>query len=230
MLNWLFGKRDTKVAEDIKQSFSAVKKDMDSVGNWIKHLDGADKQLFKAVQEIKHELSSIKEDMMHLREQMQTPVEVETTKQVFEKTGVLSKQTAVLVDEEGVQTTVQTGSFYDIFKGLSAQERAILFTIMNSEMKLSYEDLALLLGKEKSTVRGQVNAIKQKKEGLIEEISEKNGKKRVFVPEEIKEKLAKYAKVRLRKPEVFEALKDQRSLTVGKKKKVRINVEKEEMA
>jgi chromosome segregation and condensation protein ScpB len=75
---------------------------------------------------------------------------------------------------------------------------------MNSEMKLSYEDLALLLGKEKSTIRGQVNAIKQKKEGLIEEISEKNGKKRVYVPEEIKEKLAKYAKVR-----------------VGKKRKVR---------
>jgi chromosome segregation and condensation protein ScpB len=66
-------------------------------------------------------------------------------------------------------------------------------------MKLSYEDLAMLLGKEKATVRGQINAIKQKSEGLIEEVSEKNGKKRVFVRADVKEKLSKYAKVRVRK-------------------------------
>jgi len=70
---------------------------------------------------------------------------------------------------------------------------------MNSDLKLSYEDLARLLGKERSTVRGQVNSIKQKSGGLIQEIVEKNGKKRVFIPEEIREKLAKYAKVRVGK-------------------------------
>ena len=59
--------------------------------------------------------------------------------------------------------------------------------------------MALLLGKERSTIRGQINSIKQKSEGLIEEITEKNGKKRVFVPSEIKEKLAKYAKVRVKR-------------------------------
>jgi hypothetical protein len=71
---------------------------------------------------------------------------------------------------------------------------------MNAEngMKLSYEDLAMLLGKERATVRGQVNAVKQKINGLIEEIIEKNGKKRVFVPSEIKEKMTKYAKVRVK--------------------------------
>jgi len=66
-------------------------------------------------------------------------------------------------------------------------------------MKLSYEDLALLLGKERSTIRGQVNTIKQKSEGLIEEMTEKNGKKRVYIPDVIKEKLSKYAKVRVKK-------------------------------
>ena len=72
---------------------------------------------------------------------------------------------------------------------------------MNSDLKLSYEDLALLLGKERSTVRGQVNSIRQKAEGIIEEINEKNGKKRVYIPKEIKEKLAKYGKVRVKKKE-----------------------------
>jgi hypothetical protein len=55
-----------------------------------------------------------------------------------------------------------------------------------------------MLVKEKATVRGQINAIKQKSE-LIEEIIEKNGKKRVFVRPEVREKLAKYAKVRVGK-------------------------------
>jgi len=81
---------------------------------------------------------------------------------------------------------------------LSSNERLIVFTLLNSEMKLSYEDLALLLGKERATLRGQINAIKQKSEGLIEELIEKNGKKRVFIPNEIKEKLRKYAKVRVK--------------------------------
>lgn len=204
MFEWLFGRKKKELDSEIKEGFSSVKRDMDTVGKWIKHLEGQDKQLFKTINEIKRELSTIKEGLGELREQTQTDVESEETKQLLEKTAVESKQTTVLDVEKAVQTPVQTASFYEFFKNLSSQERLLLFTIMNSEMKLSYEDLALLLGKEKSTIRGQVNAIKQKKEGLIEEISEKNGKKRVYVPEEVKEKLAKYAKVR-----------------VGKKRKVR---------
>ena len=49
-----------------------------------------------------------------------------------------------------------------------------------------------------------MNAIKQKSEHLIEEIIEKNGKKRVFIPENIKEKMLKKTKVRVKnnkKPE-----------------------------
>ena len=64
-------------------------------------------------------------------------------------------------------------------------------------MKLGYDDLSAILGKEKSTIRGQINAIKSKSENLIEESIEKNGKKRVFIPEEIKEKMLKKQKVRV---------------------------------
>jgi len=212
MFGWLFGKKEKTSNLEIKDSFMAVKRDMDTVGKWIKHLEGQDKQLFETLDKIKHELSMVKEEVGHLRESLEITNQTPETKQLFEKTSVEDKQTAVLDVVNSVQTTVQTASFYDFFKNLSSQERLILFTIMNSDMKLSYEDLALLLGKEKSTIRGQVNAIKQKKEGLIEEISEKNGKKRVYVPEEIKEKLAKYAKVR-----------------VGKKRKVRTSPISEEL-
>jgi len=57
------------------------------------------------------------------------------------------------------------------------------------------------LGKEKSTIRGQINAIRQKSEGLIHETNEKNNKKRLFIPEIMREKLLKKAKVRVRKRE-----------------------------
>ena len=53
-----------------------------------------------------------------------------------------------------------------------------------------------MLGKSKATIRGQINAIRQKSEGLIEEQITGNNKKRVFIPEKIKEMLLKKGKVR----------------------------------
>jgi len=42
------------------------------------------------------------------------------------------------------------------------------------------------------------NGIKQKSERIIEEIIEKNGKKRIYIPENIKEKILKKTKVRVK--------------------------------
>lgn len=200
MFEWLFGDRHKKLEQKTHEGFGSVKKDIDAVGKWIKYLDGRDKQVFDMLNELKFDLASIKEEIESLREGIDLIDEEEKNKQVFKKMTFLDKQTAVDGVEIGVQTAVQTGNFYEILKGLSANERLLIFTLMNSEMKLSYEDLALLLGKERSTVRGQINSIKQKSEGLVMEITEKNGKKRVFVPLGVKEKLSKYAKVRVDKP------------------------------
>jgi predicted transcriptional regulator len=122
-------------------------------------------------------------------------------KQLF-KTGkqVFDKQTAVLAVQTGVQTGVQTPNL----EQFSVTERAILWILLNSEMKLSYDDLAAMLGKERSTIRGQINTIKSKSESIIEEQIERNGKKRVFIPEEIKEKMLKKAKVRVKNKKIKE--------------------------
>jgi regulator of replication initiation timing len=200
MFGWIFGNRTKKLEEETKKGFSAVKDDIDKIGIWLKYLKGEDKQLFEMVSELKQDLSTVKDEIGEIRESIDLAVEQRTNKQLFKKLPVLHKQTAVDCVQEAVQTPVQAGNFYDILRNLSSNERLIIFTLLNSEngMKLSYEDLAMLLGKDKTTVRGQVNTIKQKSEGLIEEIIEKNGKKRVFVPEETREKLLKYAKVRVK--------------------------------
>ena len=198
MFGWLFDKSYKKVEEETKKSFGAVKQDMELLGKWVKHLNYTDKQLLEDFSNLKEELSSIKHDIEILREEGAVRTEAALDEQVFKKQAVLHKQTAVGAVDNGVQTAVQTGDFYQILKSLSSNERLLVFTILNSEMKLSYEDLALLLGKERATIRGQVNAIKQKSEGLLDELIEKNGKKRVFIPAEIRKKLSKYAKVRVR--------------------------------
>jgi DNA-directed RNA polymerase specialized sigma24 family protein len=198
MFYWLFRKRAEKIEDETKKGFSAVKEDINLIGKWVKHLNNEDKQLFEAITDIKSELSTIKREIEFLREEGSIRKEAVLEEQLFKKKAVYDKQPAVLGVENTVQTAVQTGDFYQILKSLSANERLLIFTILNSEMKLSYEDLALLLGKERATVRGQVNTIKQKCEGLLDELIEKNGKKRVFIPQEIREKLSKYAKVRVK--------------------------------
>lgn len=193
---WLFGgkKEVEQVKEDTRQGFEAVKKDINAVGGWIKHLDSENNLHKKDIDEIKDILSSIHEDIEGLKNVVSVMNEVRP-KQPF-KTGsrLSNKQTPVYDVRTPVQTSVQTPNL-DQF---SVTERAIIWVLLNTDMKLSYDDIAAMLGKEKSTIRGQLNAIKQKGELLISESVEKNGKKRVFIEEEIKEKLLKKAKVRVR--------------------------------
>jgi DNA-directed RNA polymerase specialized sigma24 family protein len=194
---WFASKKNLKeLNEKTQEGFESVKNDMDSVGKWVKHLNKRDKQLFDAVYALKSDLSSIRDEIGSVREALDLMTESENSKQLFKKLPVLDKQTTVEDVQDVVQTAVQSDNFHGILNKLSANERLLVLTLLNNDMKLSYEDIALLLGKERSTVRGQINSIKQKMPGLIQEMSENNGKKRVFIGDDIKKKMAKYAKVR----------------------------------
>jgi len=196
MFGWFSKKRIKELEGKTQSGFSSVKKDISAVGKWIKHLDKQDKQLFDLFSSFKQDLASIEDELASMREALDLVAEGGENKQLFKKLPVSDKQTAVEDVQKAVQTPVQTGNLHSILKGLSGNERLLVFTMLNSDMKLSYEDLALLLGKERSTVRGQVNSIKQKSEGLIQELIEKSGKKRIYIEDEVKAKMQKYAKVR----------------------------------
>ena len=204
----LFGssKKVKKLEDEVRHSFSEVKKDFEGVGKWIKHLDNRDKQVFDLISEVKREIASLNDEVEGVKEALSITNLAQEHEQVFKKTGVLNKQQAVFDVVEPVQTAVQTGNFYDILKGLSSNERLIIFTLMNTELKLSYEDIARVLGKERATIRGQINAIKRKSEGLLQELTEPTGKKRVFVSEEVRNKLEKYAKVRVGEKQKYKKL------------------------
>jgi len=198
MFGWFFGKSGVEqLKEDTKKGFESVKKDVNSAGTWIKHLDSEQNLQKRDIEEIKEVLSSVQTEIEGLKNivvimnELRPGRKNQTTKQLFDK------QTPVYAVQTGVQTGVQTPNF-DHF---SVTERAILWVLLNSDLRLGYDDLAAMLGKERSTIRGHLNRIKQKSDGLIEETVEKNGKKRVFVPEEMKEKLLKKVKVRSGKKE-----------------------------
>lgn len=198
MFEWLFGKK--KEVEELKKetrdSFSHVKNDIENISKWVKHLNSQDsKQEFK-FSDLDARLSSIENEMEGIKNSISL-MDIANFKQLFKTPRrVFAKQTAVQGVQSAVQTPVQTGEIVNL-STFSLMERALIMVLLNSDMKLSYDDLAAMTGKSRATIRGQVNSIKQKSDGLIEEIIESNGKKRVFIPENIKEKLLKNVKVRV---------------------------------
>jgi len=196
MFEWLFGnkKEVERVEEDTKKSFELVKKDINSVSVWIKHLDSEKKLQEKEINELKENLSTVQSELDGLENVVSIMGNLKNKGNFRQLSKLSNKQTAVQAVQTAVWTAVETPNL----EQFSITERAILWVLLNSDMKLSYEDVAVMLGKERSTIRSQINSIKQKSEGLIEEIIEKNGKKRVFIPEKMKEILLKKAKVRVK--------------------------------
>ena len=193
----LFNKKaEKREVEQLKQAvqtgFNSAKQDINNMSKWIKHLDSNDSELKDEIFSLNEELSSVKDELENLKNMVSILGEKPLVKH---RQTVFSKQTSVNPVLNAVQTPVQTG----ILDNLSVTERAIIFTLLNAgEMKLSYEDLAAMLGKDKATIRGQVNTIKQKSEGLVEEMIGENNRKRLYIPEEVKEVLLKTKKIKER--------------------------------
>lgn len=203
MFEFFTRKREIEhLKQNFYSSFGAVKDDFRKVGDWIKHIDGKHKSHENDMEEMKKEISLIKNEIEEIKEYiyMAGP---KIPKQVFKQPQTaVYKQTAVESEQTAVQTAVQT----PFLNKLTTNERVIVWTLLNSELKLSYEDLAALLGKNTSTIRGQINSLKRKSEGIIEEVSEGNGKKRLYIPEEMRNYLVKSVKVRVKRRQKAEKI------------------------
>jgi len=192
----LFGhkKRVEKLRSEVQDSFNHVKKDFNKVGEWIKHLDDKHNSHKNEIDKINDQLLSIQNDLAELKDFVSFfGPQISSALSKQSSHGVIKQPTPVYV-QTPVQTPVQT----DILDHLTVMERAIVWALLNADMRLSYEDLAERLGKDKSTNRGQINSIKQKNEGLIEEYREVNGKKRLFIPENMRSLVIKSVKVKVK--------------------------------
>ena len=182
---WNFTNKDEHdtLKTEVKQAFSSVKQDLKKASDWIHHLNTQDKHHSNSMEEINERLSSMESEVSEMKNFMAF-FSTKMSKQLFKQRQTADyKQTGVGAVQTGVQTAVQEAFMHN----LSVMERAIVWSLLNTDLKLSCEDIASVLNKERSTIRGQLNSIKQKSEGLIEEELEKNGKKRYFISENTRE-------------------------------------------
>ncbi len=201
MLDWLFGskKEIERIKDDTRKAFESVKSDMEKAGKWFRQLSKIDSDQENKINNLKSKISTMEKEIEKLHEKILL-THMGNSRQVFRQASTaVHRQQAVEGVEKAVEKAVQTGvegDFLIDINSLSVMERAIVYLLLNSDMKLSYEDIAMMLGKSRSTIRSQISGIKQKSDGMIKEYIEKNGKKRVYIPDEIKEKLVKNKKVR----------------------------------
>ncbi|MCX6741748.1 MAG: hypothetical protein NTX24_01055 [Candidatus Pacearchaeota archaeon] len=194
-----FGKRREEVLNrEIKSSFENIKGDISKIGSWIDHLHTHDGKHDEKISELYDEILKIKEDIDGIKNFISF-FDNQISNRVFKQTSTaVDKQTAVEGVQTRVQTPVQTPIFNAFLKNLSASEKTIVWVVLNSEMKLSCEDISALLGKDKATVRGQLNSIKRKSDTLIMEQIELNGKKRYYVDPRIKDMIVKQLRAKTR--------------------------------
>jgi hypothetical protein len=189
-------KKFKSLHKNIGTSFSNIKNDMETFSKWVTHLENHRDNHHSRIEKLEKKIDFLERVLEEIKEGqtfVQTP-SVSKHKQtaVRLKQTAVGVQTPVYVEQTAVQTAVQTPKQLEIneltetLRSLTVMERAVLWTLLNTDLKMSYDDLSVLLGKDKSTLRGQINNIKRKSESLITEFTEINGKKRFFVDEEIR--------------------------------------------
>jgi len=201
MFGWMFKKVKKEEFEQhksaVQTALNSVKQDMTSVTKWIKHLDQQDSNIKREFKEIIQEIASIKNELNEIKNIVSEEKQAENNGLLKQRSTTKHKQTAVYDVQTAVQTTVQAA----FFNKLSTSEKAIVVILANSDLKLSYEDLGVMTGKDSTTIRGQINSIRQKCPGIIEEQIEKNNRKRLYIPEKIRGILLRKVKVRQNKAE-----------------------------
>ncbi|MFH1332180.1 MAG: hypothetical protein ABIH63_02745 [archaeon] len=191
MVFGFFKKRDDAAHEKIGDlnkklgfSFTNLKKDMDAVNVWITHFTEKHEKHEDRFENLHKRLDKIEGDMEEIKG-------VWTRVQTRVQTGV---QTRVQrTDVRLKQMSVQTNTLEKL-KNLSVMERGLIWILLNSDAKMSYEDLCMILGKNKSTLRGQITNIKLKSPDLVKEVVENDGTKRFYVEEKVKEEILKKPK------------------------------------
>jgi uncharacterized protein YoxC len=195
MVFGLFGQKKNveKLRTEVQDSFEHVRRDVNKISDWIRHLDDKKEKHNSDIDDLKQSINSIQDDINDMKNTVSFFGQTANKQNNKHKQTPNTTQTNDLAVQTGVQTAVQTA---DLDK-LTVMERAVVFTLINTDLKFSYEDLAVTLGKKKSTIRGQINTIKQKIPGLLEEKQGLNGKKRVFIEENNKKGIVKRAKIKI---------------------------------
>jgi DNA-directed RNA polymerase specialized sigma24 family protein len=171
----------------LAESFSKVKEDVISTHEWIGDLNKHKESHKQMLEELDSRLNYI-----------ESFIEEIISGQTAVQTHSVSKQTQTDSRSKRTSVSVQT-EVLDELRRLTPMERSLVWALLNTDLKLSYADLARVLGKDESTVRGQVSNIRKKTDDLIGERNEVNGQKRFYIDERVKSKILREYKVKNRR-------------------------------
>ncbi|MBL7101023.1 MAG: hypothetical protein ISS23_03660 [Nanoarchaeota archaeon] len=198
-------KKDEEIEEkffnlhnSLHNSFSNIRKDMGSIGKWVSHLKNNHDNHNKKVELLDQRVKNIEEalkDLTGVWTRVQTAVQTEGLSKQTQTDSRPNSCPSVSKQEKSSEKL----TIVERLKKLTLMERAIVWTLLNTDLKLSYDDISITLGKDQSTLRGQINNIKVKSEGLIEEHMDKDGKKRFYINEKEKIRILKGMKKKAQK-------------------------------
>jgi len=180
-------KKFSDLNDSLKNSFSKIKEDVFSLSSHVETLHDHKKNHGELIDELDSRLKLLENFIGET-----------LTGHALVQTEDLSKQTQTVVRSKRTSLHVQT-EILESLKRLTPMERSLVWALLNTDLRLSYSDLGRILGKDESTVRGQVSNIKRKTEGLVLEKSESNGQKRFYIEERIKNKIMKKYRVKNKK-------------------------------
>ncbi|MBS3108573.1 hypothetical protein J4409_01750 [Candidatus Woesearchaeota archaeon] len=181
-----YGEKIGNINSSLHKSFSNVKTDITNLINMFNKLnenhDVKDKKIAIIEKRI-DDLEGVFSDMLVNFKQNTAIGHMFEQPFGHKQTDVRLKQNVMIV---------QTDRLGDKWtKNLTPMERVIMNILLNTNIKLSYEDLSVMIGRDSSTIRGQMNNIKQKNESLVCEYIERTGKKRFFIDEQRKNEILK---------------------------------------
>ena len=113
---------------------------MEMVGNWVKHLQQQDQQLFDSVQQLKDDLSSVKDELVSVREALQEVSRPVEEQQVSARLPVYDQQTAVFDDYKAVQAR----SYFEAIKEVQVIDKLTVKFILKDDYFGNFEVCATM--------------------------------------------------------------------------------------
>ncbi|MEK6940815.1 MAG: hypothetical protein AABW49_02855 [Nanoarchaeota archaeon] len=191
---WIFKKRDELskhmdgIQTSLKISFKHIKSDIKILTEWIDHFNNKHDKHEEEVEKINLNVLSLNKRIIDIEKVISSLSKQQTAVQ----TPVRFKQPQTDNRFKQLFEPVQIKQAGDTFtKNMTPMERAIISVLLNTDLKLSYDDLRVAIGRDKSTIRGQVNNIKQKNSKLLKEVAESTGRKRFYIDEPTKNSILK---------------------------------------
>ena len=189
-------------------------KDIDNINNWINHLHETSKDQEKYMKDLERNISlafekynkylldlyklmadnasKSKENLVdHGRPQTRLDAQITSNNQESYNGDMVSQDSTKTDDNKKLEVNITSSdtkslSYYSNI--LTRSEKKILGELCNTNMKLSYKDLAIVLGVSPNTAKNHICHIKNK--GFpIKESDDSKGIKRYYVPDNMKKVL-----------------------------------------